>query len=117
MENKRVVFSSEKRIYRIVELPDHDTDIDDLKGDIYNPELINEMGYTGTVAELRAEELEFEDLVNREGVYGYRLERWNPEPGQGWETVDSCWGFVGQYSPEFKHYIVDEMIGQVPIGS
>jgi hypothetical protein len=47
-------------------------------------------------------------------AYGYVLEKWNPEPGKGFEEVDSCFGFVGQYSPKdssglFDHYIVNEL--------
>lgn len=95
--------------YRIIELPDLHADIKDLKGDCYNFEA---SGYTGTREELLKEEKAFEDLVNREGVFGYVLEKWNPEIGAGWEHVDSCWGFVGQYSPTdetFNHYIVKEL--------
>lgn len=55
-------------------------------------------------------------LAEQHGVYGYELQRWNPEIDVGWEHIDSCWGFVGQYSETdltFNHYIVDEMKGQI----
>ena len=45
-------------------------------------------------------------------MYGYVLERWNPEIGEGWEPVDSCFGFVGRYSLENDHYIVEELSAQ-----
>ncbi len=99
--------------YRITEHWDHDTDIESLKGDIYKPELIKEMGYVGTVEELRAEELEFERQVESNGVFGYVLEKWNAEVGKGWTHVDSCWGFVGEYNEhnqDFNHYVVAELI-------
>lgn len=112
----RVIHESECGFYRIVEKPDIYVDIADLKGDCFNFEA---SGYTGTREELAEEERQFEDLVEREGVFGYVLERWNPAPDHGWEHVDSCWGFVGQYSPNdrsglFDHYIVEEMKEQIP---
>lgn len=113
----RTVFTSEDKKFRITEIQDESFDIENLKGDLFNPDLIKEMGYKGTVHELKCDEIEFIELVYREGVYGYVLERWNPEPGIGWEHVDSCWGFIGQYSEteeKFKHYIVDELKGQIP---
>jgi hypothetical protein len=62
--------------------------------------------------QLEKELEEFRDLVDREGVYGYILQKWNPAIGKGWEHIDSCWGFVGQYTEldaTFNHYIIEEM--------
>lgn len=104
----RTVWESEDRQFRILEIPDHDACMEDLKGDTYNPKVNPDID----PAKLAEEERHFEDLVNREGVYGYVLERWNPEPGKGYEHIDSCWGFVGCYTPTedtFNHYIVDEL--------
>lgn len=102
----RVIF--EQGNYRIVEHLDADYSLEDLKGDTFNHSY-----HPGFDAEsLREEEIQFEELVAREGVYGYELEQWNPAVGAGWEHVDSCWGFVGQYDPmeeTFNHYIVGEM--------
>lgn len=102
----RIIYSKDN--FRITEKPDDIIDLDHLKGDCFNPEHNPDID----PAKLKRDERDFERLVGREGVYGYTLERWNPEVGQGWEHVDSCWGFVGQYSEfveAFNHYIVDEM--------
>lgn len=95
--------------YRITEIQVTFMSLDDLKGECFD---YDKSGYTGTREELREEEKHFEDLVEREGVFGYTLERWNPAVNVGWEHVDSCFGFVGQYSESdstFKHYIVEEL--------
>ncbi len=106
----RIIWTSDDETYRIIEKQDLNFDIEDLKGDCFDYEM---SGYTGTREELKQEEKDFDDLVSREGVYGYILECWNPKSNHGWEHVDSCWGFVGQYTPgdkTFDHYIVAEMI-------
>lgn len=106
----RIIWTSADETYRIVEHIDQHASLEDLKGDCFDYE---KSGYTGTRDELAEEEKHFEDLVDREGVYGYVLEQWNPKPNHGWEHVDSCWDFVGQYSESdqtFDHYIVKEMI-------
>jgi len=43
-------------------------------------------------------------------VYGFVIEKWNPEPGCGWETEDSCFGFFGSDFEEngMKDYIPEE---------
>ena len=107
MINQRII--KEWNNYRIIERQDWHADANDLKGDCYNYE---KFGYTGTREELLKKEKQFENLVSREGVFGYILEKWNPETGKGWEHVESCWGFVGQYSPTeetFNHYIIEEL--------
>lgn len=99
--------------YRIIEKHDTDYDMENLKGDTYNPEVNSDI----PSGQIEREEREFEDLVSREGVFGYVLEKWNPEVGKGWEQIDSCWGFVGQYTPGeevFNHYIVNELKNQIP---
>jgi hypothetical protein len=103
MDN-RIIFESGP--YRIVEIPDHNVDFDNLCGDSFNPKV---NPYTDP-AELKRQLAEFTDLVNREGVYGYVLEKWNPEIGKGYEHIDSSWGFVGQYS---ERYIVEELKTQI----
>lgn len=113
----RVIFLSNDLHYRIVELVNLDYDIENLKGDCFNPKYIDQMNPGITVEQLRAEELVFEEHVASSGVYGYMLERWNPAPGVGWEHLDSCWGFVGPHHHENNsHYIVDELKSQIPQG-
>jgi len=100
----RVIFETPDKMYRITEHPDLDYDLDNLKGDCFNPEVCPD------IPNLKAKELAFEALVEREGVFGYQLERWDATPGRGYETIDSCWGFVGMYTDSSdSHYIVDEM--------
>jgi hypothetical protein len=94
--------------YRIVEHVEPHPEVENLKGDMFDPRHNPDIN----PIELRQDEIEFEKFVNREGVFGYELQLWNPTIGRGWEHVDSCWGFVGQYSEtdeRFKHYIVEEM--------
>ena len=96
--------------YRIVEHADPDFSLEDLKGDQFKFDANQSI-----VSRKRLKELErqFEALVARHGVYGFELERWNPDVGKGWEHIDSCWGFVGQWKAgdeTFDHYIVHEMI-------
>lgn len=102
----------EQSNYRIIELADEFAEMENLKGDTYNVEVNSDI----SPEVIRKQEVEFEQLVNSEGVYGYELQVWNPEVGQGWEHVDSCWGFVGQYSETeelFNHYIIDELKSQI----
>jgi len=57
-----------------------------------------------------------EAIAEQHGVFMYTLEQWNPAVGIGWEHVDSCGGFIGQYNPNeeyFNHYIIEEMKGQI----
>lgn len=107
----RIVF--ERDDYRVVEIPDEYASLEDLEGDSYNPAVNDDIPLERLLAEKRA----FRDLVEREGVYGYVLERWNPTAGVGWTHVDSCWGFVGRYTPgdpTFNHFIVYELVAQIP---
>lgn len=98
----KIVFES--GVYRILEILDEFANIDDLKGDCYNPEVNSDI----SPELLEEQEREFEQKCYDEGVFGYILEKWNPEVGQGWEHVDSCFGFIGNYENE-GHYIVDEL--------
>jgi hypothetical protein len=104
----RVIFETADKMYRIIEVMDDDISLDDLKGDSFNSELNTDLDRE----QLKIEEKQFEELVNNEGVYGYILEKWNSLPGMGYEHVDSCFGFVCQYSENesaFNHYIVEEL--------
>ena len=110
----RVIYTSPDGFYRVVERATDDYTMEDLKGDSYNPQVNSDID----PAVLKAEELAFEELVNREGVYGYTLEYWDATPNVGWKHVDSCWGFVGMYNPNddmFNHYIVDELKNAIPL--
>jgi hypothetical protein len=111
----------QKGSFRIIEQLDKYFDTDNLKGDVFNPDCIAEMHDTEmTVEKLKAEEIAFENEVEQLGVYGYVLEKWNPEVGAGWEVVDSCWGFIGQYEEKadskFNHYIVAELRSKMTEG-
>lgn len=103
-----VLYTSPCSKYRILEYVDVDYSLENLKGDCFNPSVNPDQD----PETLKNEEVQFESLVKREGVFGYVLERWNPEPGTGWEHLDSCWGFIGSYNPDSTnqdHYVVDEM--------
>jgi hypothetical protein len=102
----RIIY--QKGNYRIVELEDTVHFVDDLKGDMFNPECCPDIH----IDDLKKQEKEFEQIVSYHGVYGYSLERWNPKIDKGWEHIDSCWGFVGEYNEnddQFNHYIVEEL--------
>lgn len=76
-------------LVRIVAVPDHDYTLQDLKGDSFKPEC------NPSVSEfnLLYEEVEFEKRVLSEGVNGIVAE---VKKSDGWEHVDSVYGFVGQ---------------------
>lgn len=94
--------------FRILEVQEEYYEFEDLCGDMYNPKV-----NTGISPEtLAREKEEFRQECEREGVWGYVLEKWNPEIGIGWEHISSCHGFVGQYdpsNPRYNHYIVAEL--------
>ena len=114
MEHVRDLFEGKEQFknYRLLEYIDIHADLEDLKGDMFNPKHNPDIN----PITLKEQEIEFEEQVNREGVFGYVLEKWNPEPGRGWESgpgFHSCWGFVGQYDPNnstYSHYTVEEII-------
>lgn len=89
--------------YRVVEVADTNYSLEDLKGDVYdrdvNPEIPEE--------EMARQEAAFEAEVEREGVFGYVLQRWEPAVGVGWVTEESCYGFVGCFE-DHAHDIVEE---------
>jgi hypothetical protein len=89
--------------YRITEKLDIYFDMENLKGDCFIPKCNPAI----PPSQLLDEEREFEERVSSLGVYGYVLEVWNPALGVGWDHVDSCSGFVGNYE-EGNHYIIEE---------
>jgi hypothetical protein len=107
---KRIILQQNN--YRIVEIPDDRCPINDLLGDAYCPK---------TNPDIDAKQLEIDkkkmiQRINDDGVFGYVLEKWNPEVDIGWEHIDSCWGFVGQYQENalnYDHYIVNELKQQI----
>lgn len=111
MKPVRIVHESGN--YRICEYIDECSSIEDLKGDTYNPKVNPEID----PKLLKVDEEHFEWKATNYGVFGYSLETRCSDPDCGsWKTVDSCWGFVGQYDPneEFlNHYIIDELKGQI----
>ena len=93
--------------YRILCERDDDYDIEDLKGDSYDPIVNSDID----PEKLRREEIAFERAVKRYGVYFLVLEVWNPAIGKGWELVDSCGGVVGKSGikdtiAEFKQQVL-----------
>jgi len=95
--------------WRIIQVPDTCYSLKDLKGDTYCPQVNDDI----PPEQLAKEERTFEREVEEEGVWGYCLQRWNPEVDRGWEIVDSCFGFVGSFSwGSNNHYIVEEQIHQ-----
>lgn len=63
-------------------------------------------------------EVDTYDQYLRGDVYGFIIETWNPEPGCGWETEDSCSGFYGddmktngieEHIPQELHYLLDDV--------
>ncbi len=89
MSSFEVIMSEGDR--RLIRMPDYNYDIEDLKGDCFNPETCPEI----PGEEIREQELQFEQRARDEGVWGYEVQRWNSEIGGGWEHVDSIWGFIG----------------------
>ena len=105
-EVNRIIFQSGP--YRIIEMQDEFFSLKDLKGDVFKPECCPEIDE----AELKRQELDFENKVELLGVYGYELQYWASSIDKGWTCIDSCWGFVGMFdanSDEYNHYIVDEL--------
>jgi hypothetical protein len=103
MEYGKKIFSQGD--YRIMEYSDSDFCMSNLKGDCFNPEVNPDIHWK----KLAHEERVFEAKVYNEGVFGYALEKWNPEVDAGWVEVDACWGFIGPYSDTNNHYIVNEL--------
>ena len=96
--------------YRIIETRDFDYDMINLKGDCFCPAYHPDIDPVA----LEKQERDFEQRVYDENVYGYTLEKWNPDVCQGWQEVESCWGFVGRYTENNKHYIVEEFSNMIP---
>lgn len=94
--------------YRIVEIQDQYYDIDGLKGDCFCPSTNNDIDLNV----LKKQEQDFENNVYNNGVFGYILEKWNPEIGIGYEVINSCYGFIGTHAIE-NHYIVSEFLEQI----
>jgi len=106
----KVIWRNDKVGKRIIEIKDETYDLEDLKGDCFNPEVNPDI----PALDLKREERAFETMVEIQGVYGYVLETWNPEIDGGWESDgSSCFGFIKTYVKGSKtrdHYIVDELV-------
>ena len=105
---KKILYKTDT--YRVIEELDACHDMRELKGDTYTPQYNQHID----ISQLLQEEKAFERMVQEEGVYGYKLERWNPEIDCGWEVVDGCYGFIGRYSIDHDHYIVEELCRLIP---
>ncbi|MEN6534494.1 MAG: hypothetical protein ABFD89_12575 [Bryobacteraceae bacterium] len=76
--------------------PDESTDLDNLLGDVFNPEANPDID----PKRLEQEKQHEIDRINRDGVWGVIGEYKAavcPACGRGgnWEHADSCWGFIG----------------------
>lgn len=103
----RVVYETENKVWRIREVLDMVTTFDDLCGDSFKPECNPDIDADDLARDLA----KFKQRWLYEGTFGYILERWNPEPSVGYEHVDSCYGFVGEYSEgaeSYDHYVINE---------
>ena len=74
---------------RLVIVPDEICSIEDLEGDTYNPKANPDI----PEERLKRERAEFAARIEREGVWGLIAQC---RGTHGWETVDSCFGFVGE---------------------
>lgn len=75
---------------RMIVMPDEDYDIEELKGDTYNPEVNTDID----PAQLKEEEEAFEARVAKEGCTGIIGQYKCPCCGE-WKDADSVWGYVG----------------------
>src|SRR6478735_242436 len=98
---KKIIFETNDKVYRILEIEDWHYDMKDLKSDCFNIAVNSDIN----PQELSRQEKEFENKVLTQGVYGYVLEKWNSAPSKGYEQIDGCWGFVGPNETE-NHYII-----------
>lgn len=87
---------------RICFPPDETSDLEDLKGDTFNPSANPDIPRTRLVREER----EFEEKVEREGVVGIVGEYFD---GEDWRHADSVWGFVGEEDARDSGYMEDVM--------
>jgi len=98
--------AEEKGQVRVRVERDNDICYEDLAGDCYDVEY-NKDTVPGGARTIRAQEREFQRLIERDGVWGYVSEVWRgcDACGRGeWEHVDSCWGFAGGvYEDEIYH--------------
>lgn len=106
-DTERVDPTESKVRLRIV--PDDLSDIDDLAGDVFDPEVNSDIPRD----RLEHQREEFIDRVNRDGVWGIVGEFYD-ETKYRWEHADSCWGFVGDewetigYKTDIMATTVDE---------
>ena len=96
-----IIFKS--GVYRIRIERDLDTNIDDMKGDMFCVDLCPDIDPD----EIKKHEKDYDDNFYTCGAYGVILEKWNPEVDAGWEHVDSCWGFENWDIHPETGYIMD----------
>jgi len=92
--------------------PDDIVDMDDLKGDCFNPKYVDHISPN----RLKRQEKEFEQRVYDEGVWGI-VARVKCEHCGKWHVAASVWGFVGSdvegsgYDIDIMSEALDEMRG------
>lgn len=79
--------------YRVV--PDDDWDMENMKGDMFNPDCVDHI----SPEQLAEEEKEYEEMLARDGVWGCVVEEKCDHCGV-WSDTDSCWGFDTHDSAE-----------------
>lgn len=83
--------------WRLRVMPDDSCTLEDLAGDMFNIDL-NASTVPGGRRTIEAERKEWESRLQRDGVWGYVLEKRIPacptcDHGERWDHIDSCWGF------------------------
>lgn len=100
--------------WRVRVVPDESHTLKDLEGDMFNIDMHADTVHGGKRT-IEAQRKDFERKLEREGVWGYILERKIPAcsvcgMGERWEHVDSCFGFDG--IDYLQEYIEEEVMYQ-----
>ena len=85
------------------------------KGKYQIEEVEDEIPFDEFVEGMEVENIEdLKKTISEKGLYGYILSEWNEKIGCGWESIDSCWGFIGKYDCKTNaHYIVEEFLNKI----
>lgn len=99
---------------RLILVPDETADMESLKGDSFNPEVNTDIPRE----KLEAEEKDFEQRVERDGVWGAIAEVYLPDE-DAWEELDAIWGFVGGdfigsgYDEDMAKALIEKIRGSI----
>lgn len=94
------ISESNDGLWRLQIVPDEYSTIEDLEGDLFDVEMHKDT-VPGGKRTIEAQRKEFVARIERDGVWGYVLERRVPAckacgMRERWEHVDSCYGFEGE---------------------